>query len=67
MLLAAKVENRDNIGENIRGVFGIAVYESLFRFDVQDGGFKMAAAKMKDRDNFGEILNFGGFRVSRAG
>ena len=57
------MKNRDYIGENLySGIFGVGVYKSLIRFKIQNGGFMMATAKMKNRDNYGEnTYKFGWF------
>ena len=50
-------------GENVYSVvFGVAVYQPLIRFKIQNGEFKMAATGIKNRDNIDENINLGGFR-----
>ena len=40
----AQMKNHNNVGENVYSeVFGVAPYESLIRFKIQNSGFKMAA------------------------
>ena len=64
-MAAAKIKNSDNIGENLYSwVFEVAVYESLIRFEIENGGSKMAAAEMKNRDNIGKNVFSGAFGVS---
>ena len=56
------MKNYDNISENVySGVFGVTVYKSLIRFKIQNRGFNIAAAKIKNSDTISENINLGGF------
>ena len=49
------------------GMFRVTDYEFLITFRIENDGFNIAVTKMKNRDNIGENINLGGFRVFRAG